>query len=99
AVVSANDVWAVDYYDNGQYGGDLPLTIHWDGSSWTQVPIASLGTYGYYLRDVAAVSSNDVWAVGSSRDYNANPFVDRTLVLHWNGSNWSAVPSPNPGPI
>jgi hypothetical protein len=33
------------------------------------------------LRSVAAVSSNDVWAVGYG------------LIEHWNGSNWSLVPS------
>jgi hypothetical protein len=35
------------------------------------------------LEDVAAISSNDVWAVG-------------TDVEHWDGAQWSVVPSPNP---
>jgi hypothetical protein len=38
---------------------------------------------------VDAVASNDVWAVGRS-------FQEaKTLTIHWNGSNWSIVPSPN----
>jgi hypothetical protein len=38
------------------------------------------------------VSTGDVWAVGWI--YN-NP--SHTLTLHWNGVNWSIVPSPNVG--
>src|SRR5437868_6117405 len=38
-----------------------------------------------------AVSVNDIWAVG---EHSAN----RTLTLHWDGSQWSIVPSPNPDP-
>jgi hypothetical protein len=37
---------------------------------------------------VAAVSANDVWAVGT-RGHR------RTLIEHWNGSRWSVVSSPN----
>jgi hypothetical protein len=33
-----------------------------------------------------------VWAVGA-RELSANA---RTLVLHWNGTNWNIVPSPSP---
>src|SRR5438034_8493504 len=35
------------------------------------------------LEDVAAISEDDVWAVG-------------TDVEHWDGTAWSVVPSPNP---
>src|SRR5439155_450022 len=38
---------------------------------------------------VDAVASNDIWAVGRS-------FQEaQTLTIHWDGSNWSIVPSPN----
>jgi hypothetical protein len=42
---------------------------------------------------VEAVATNDVWAVG----YYSNPGVDQALIVRWNGSTWSAVPSPNVG--
>jgi hypothetical protein len=42
---------------------------------------------GAGLNAVAAVSANDVWAVGS--------YSGRTLVEHWNGSAWMVIPSPN----
>jgi hypothetical protein len=44
------------------------------------------------LDGVLARAPDDVWAVGvSGAPYHA----DRTLIEHWDGSNWSVVPSPN----
>jgi anti-sigma factor RsiW len=95
AAVSANDVWAVGTtnYNNGT------LIEHWDGSRWSSVPqpstsptnsTSSLDT----LYSVAAVSFNDVWAVGSYYPYG---YPTQTLIEHWNGSRWSIIPSPNLG--
>lgn len=44
------------------------------------------------LSAVSAASSSDVWAVG----YQIINRSGRTLVMHWNGTTWSSVPSPNP---
>ena len=41
------------------------------------------------LEGVTAISSNDIWAVGSNGK--------RALIEHWNGSKWSTVASPHPG--
>jgi hypothetical protein len=93
AAISANDVWAVGYYRSSSKSGEgLPLTLHWDGVTWTQVltPTPS-PIYGSSLSSVAAVSSNDVWAVG--RLFEGE--VSRTLSMHWDGSQWSIVPTPN----
>src|SRR5262249_50505306 len=46
------------------------------------------------LSDVAAISTNDVWAVGY---YCCNNSPSQTLAMHWNGSQWSLVSTPNPG--
>ncbi len=46
------------------------------------------------LNGIAAVSATDVWAVGRYGDSNGD---EHTLIEHWNGSSWSAIPSPNPG--
>src|SRR3712207_6854619 len=48
------------------------------------------GTSSNFVRGVAATSSTDVWAVGYYYEGN----VARSLTLHWNGSQWSIVPSP-----
>src|SRR5439155_438595 len=46
-----------------------------------------------YLNGVSSTSPSDVWAVG----YAYNGSSQLTLIEHWNGTNWSLVPSPNPG--
>ncbi len=86
SVVSANDIWAVGYSSDSNFNNH-PLTIHWDGVTWSIVPSPSVNDD--ILFGVDAVASNDVWAVGRSQE------EARTLTLHWNGSAWSVVPSPN----
>jgi len=46
------------------------------------------------LNAVTALTTDDVWAVGSYYDGFGN---DYTLTLHWDGSSWSTVSSPNNG--
>ena len=51
---------------------------------------------GSTLTGVSARAANDIWAVGSfsaAKGTNSNSF---TLTMHWNGSAWTIVPSPNP---
>ena len=47
-----------------------------------------------YLTAVSAQSAGDVWAVGWYFD-NALQ-AGRTLIEHWDGTNWQIMPSPNP---
>ena len=62
AIVSANDIWAVGYYtDQQSQAGSGSLTLHWNGTTWSQV--SNPGTSS--LLAVAGVASNDVWAVGT----------------------------------
>ena len=47
---------------------------------------------GHSLNGVASVSASDVWAVGK---YVTSSFhAKKTLIEHWNGKQWSVVPSP-----
>src|SRR5437667_195325 len=90
AAVLARDVWAVGYYQNGnsQNGGGPFQTLveRWNGTSWLLISSPNVGAVSN-LEGAAAVSANDVWAVGS--------YSNGTLVEHWNGTSWSVVPSPN----
>src|SRR5207237_741608 len=86
-----NDVWAVGYYRSGP--PYEPLTIHWDGTSWSQVPSSNPAMFSNTLTSVDAISANDIWAVGYSSAEGAPASQTRTLTMHWNGSNWSVVPS------
>ena len=47
---------------------------------------------GNVLTSVSANSATDIWAVG---DLTAPGIEVRTLALHFNGSTWSVVPTPN----
>ncbi len=93
AAISANDVWAVGYYDNGNGTTSQTLVEHWDGNSWSVANSPNVGTHDNNLVGVAAISANDVWAVG---DYS-NGDIHQTLVEHWDGNSWSVVNSPNAG--
>ena len=93
--LNANDAWAV-----GSRAGGLPefqasrvtLTVHWDGSSWTGVPSPNVSNRSHELIAVAAIASNDVWAVGCYRNIGE---LYKTLVIHWDGVSWTIIPSFN----
>jgi hypothetical protein len=93
AAISSNDVWAV-----GNYSGHLDnitktLTEHWNGSQWSIIKSPSPSSSYNYLTGTAAISTNDVWAVGFTRGGGLNG----TLIEHWDGSQWQIVQSPNSG--
>jgi hypothetical protein len=93
-IVSANDVWAVGYYLSFPSSAPQTLTMHYTNGQWQIVPSPNVGTDHNYLYGVAAVSADDVWAVGyyqfSASDY-------RTLIMHYTGGQWQVVSSPNVG--
>jgi hypothetical protein len=66
----------------------------WSGSEWSTVPSPNVGGYTNTLRGVSCVSSRFCVAVGADR-LESGP--GNTLVGSWNGTEWSVVPSPNPG--
>jgi hypothetical protein len=90
--LSASNVWAVgEYFDGSIY---KTLIVHWNGSAWTQVPSPDVsGATQNVLKAVRGSSATNVWAVGYFVNSNN---VDQTLILHWNGSAWKLVPSPDP---
>jgi hypothetical protein len=90
AVTSAgsNDVWAAGEFDVQTPTGtaSFTLTERWNGTAWSEV--ASPGPTGDDLfNGVAAVSADDIWAVGSQAGRS-------DLVAQWNGKAWAIVPSP-----
>jgi hypothetical protein len=92
--ISPTDIWAVGYYWSEITHREGTLIEHWDGTSWTIVPGANVGTLGNRLFSVDAISPNDIWAVGERCPEKSRCY---TLTEHWNGTTWSVVPSPNPG--
>jgi len=98
AALSANNAWAVGDYDDGS-GGSLPLILHWNGSIWQSVAAPTISNANEVaLKGIAAVSANDIWVVGSYTDLGGN-ILRKTLILHWNGSQWTIFSSPSPGSL
>jgi hypothetical protein len=93
AATSSTNAWAVGCYDNG--AAQQTLIEHWDGGTWQVQPSPDPGgsTSTSCLGAVAATSSTNAWAVG----YYDNGGL-KSLILHWDGINWTAQPSPNLGP-
>ena len=85
--------WAVGYYVNGHFKQQT-LVQHFDGGTWSVVPSPSPGAEQNILYGVAALSDNDVWAVGGEQD---SAGLWHTLTEHWDGNEWSVVPSLDPG--
>jgi hypothetical protein len=87
--ISANNIWAVGGDGNGT------LIEHWNGIYWSAVPSQSLNFQYNELTSISAVSANDIWTVGNAW----GPGIltqQQTLIEHWNGAQWSIIPSPNP---
>jgi hypothetical protein len=95
-----NDIWAVgQLYNPSDPSGDLTLTLHFDGADWTRVPSPSPlklhSSDQNWLTSVSAITADDVWAVGLTRDIDWG-IPGRPLIEHWDGAAWSVVPSPDP---
>ena len=88
--ITSSDSWALGSTNNGV---DLiPLAEFWDGSTFSVVPTPTVFARNTLINAAAAVRAGDVWAVG---DAEGPP--DSTFTMHWNGSSWTAVASPNRG--
>lgn len=94
AAISPSDAWAVGSTDPSISSIEATLAENWDGSKWSMVSTPNVGSFGNELLGVAAVSANDVWAVGSYVNSNQ---IEQTLIEQWNGTSWNVVNSPNVG--
>src|SRR6266567_1186459 len=61
------------------------------GGSWNVVPSPNTGFPNNYLFGVAAIASNDVWAVGAYGDLGIS---SHQVIEHWDGTNWRRVANP-----
>jgi len=90
---SSNDVWAVGYTIDDRSAAWRTLLLHWDGSQWSIIQSAKLGTSFSAFTRVLALAADDVWAIG----YNGTSINFHTLAEHWDGQSWNVVPTPAPG--
>ncbi len=93
--VSANEAWAVGYYQNNNGNPRQTLIEHWyngpNGLQWYIVPSPNPGTGNNFLNAVDEVNADHVWAVGY---YDGSK--TRTIILRWDGTQWLQQPSPDP---
>ena len=87
-----SDVWEVGYYGFGTE--KRTLIEHWNGADWSIVPSPNTNKRLNVLNGVDAISSSNAWAVGNSSSGNLD---QTTLILHWDGMDWTIIPSPSPG--
>jgi hypothetical protein len=85
AATSARNAWAVGDSTNCGCGPGISLILHWNGTTWKQVPSPTPGG-GTDLRGVAATSATNAWAVGYS---GGGIGPTKTVILRWNGKTWN----------
>src|SRR6266511_3898609 len=99
AATSGSDVWVVG--SMSRIAATRPFVRHFDGSSWRGVGAPNPGSHGSALQAVVAPAPDDAWAGGLTCTDGgcgaAGGFGSRTLLEHWDGKRWAAVPSPSPG--
>lgn len=85
--IDPDDAWVVGWGDHR-----LAYSAHYDGSSWTQVPVPRVGEFRNQLAAVDGIAADDVWAVGSYNVLAAGDFFP--LAMHWDGTEWTNFPLP-----
>jgi hypothetical protein len=80
--VPGGNPWAVGNASNG------PAILHWTGKAWRPLASPQVASQDY-LYGVAASSTRNAWAVGTSATSDSDNAVTKTLILHWNGKAWS----------
>lgn len=95
--VSVDDIWIVGTASSNPPGGpgNVVLTVQWDGSRLVEHITPGLGDRQNHLYGVAAIASDDVWAVGEFTSWiPPENGALHGMTLHWDGSGWNHVPNP-----
>ena len=93
SVRSARDIWAVGSMTNCGCGPGLPLILHWNGKAWKR-RARGIGSGGFSLGGVAAVSARRVFVAGTTGEGDA---PTRARTARFNGTRWHRLHTPSPG--
>ncbi len=118
AASATDDVWAVGHKAGRLYKtpgdgagehtqGQLPATMHWDGSAWSEIPVPPVPGRSSTLYGVSS-RGGETWAVGWYEDKvgevkQAGGGLPHELVHHgpialrWDGEKWVDMAPPNAG--
>jgi hypothetical protein len=76
-----------------QHAPGASLAEKWNGTAWTITPVANFPGWTFSeLDSVSCLSATNCFAVGGW----AISSPTQTLVVHWNGTGWTPIKSPNP---
>lgn len=92
AVVSDTELW-MTMGSKQDYSSANGL-IHLDETGWSYVTLPAIPGSVPQINNLAANSPEDVWGVGQFRDTSGKV---RTLLIHYNGTEWTYVPGANVG--
>jgi hypothetical protein len=101
-VAAPGQALAVGAYNPGETPSQVltrPHAQHWNGLMWQATAIPLGQVYPNQSARLAGASSDgdgQAWAVGYVEDVGS--LSSRTLAYRWDGGQWLAVPTPNPGP-
>ncbi|MFF7199011.1 hypothetical protein ACFZAM_35560 [Streptomyces sp. NPDC008079] len=84
AVLGPDDVWAVGGSSTPD-GTNSPLTLHWDGRTWTEVAAPAVHAD---LHGVTAYGEHGLIAVGEQQGVATPAFT-----MRWDGAAWHAEPA------
>ena len=87
--VASDDCWAVGEIVPGQ-----ALIEHFDGTSWSITPVASVD--GARLNGVTCTSSDNCWAVGNVATLSGGAPPPKFIIEHYNGAAWTEYPISTP---
>lgn len=90
--MSSNNVWAVGQ-QLGAAAPDQALVEHWDGSSWSVVPVPADGSSNLVLDAVTTTpDGSQVWVAGEADTPDGG---GQPLIEHWTaGSGWTVQQLP-----
>jgi hypothetical protein len=95
AAVNDHDIWASGYEENAfDRNFAVPYALHWNGAAWTLKKTPNTNAEGNRLFGITAVSSSDVWLVGSVQRNDGGIL---SLTQHLSGTAFATVGSPSPG--
>jgi hypothetical protein len=96
---ASTNCWAVGSYD--RHKAELDEALHWNGKKWslvaTPTPAGTLSGDSNGLNDVACTAPDSCWAAGQYGDDTVTGEMIENQALHWNGTAWHLVSTPNPG--
>jgi hypothetical protein len=96
-----NNCWAVgeDGFFGAGYETILNQVLRWNGTKWSVYTVTNPGTSGpsdaNVLQAVRCTSAANCWAVGTY-GFIGSPLSLLNQALHWNGTTWSQIATPNP---